>query len=523
MDIKVRKIIEINRQLLQRNKLSDLLDFIIDSAMELTGSERGFLMLKGNDGKITIEIARRFEQEDLDQPEIEISRTIAMEVLNSGNPIITDNASMDKRFKMHHSVRRLTLKSILCIPLKEAEKTLGAIYLDNRIREGVFQNEEIQLLEAFGAQATLAIKNASLLELLETKSEAIQLLNRELAKKIDEQREEMEEVKEEIKRQQEELKKRFGYGKIIGKAEKMQNVYRILDKISSSTLPVMIFGESGTGKELVAKTIHYNSSRSGRSFVSENCASIPETLLESELFGYKRGAFTGADRDREGLFKLADGGTLFLDEIGDMSLTMQAKLLRVLQECEIRPIGGKEIVKVDFRIISATNKDLGKMIQNNLFRDDLYYRLNVIPINLPPLRERPEDILLLAEHFLDRIALEHGGRAKTLDSKARRILLDHDWPGNVRELENVLERAFVMSEGDVIAAESLGDSMNRRNILYNCDERFINAERSMIEKVLMATAGDKSKAALDIGWNRQKLYRRMKVLRIPLNYGKDMS
>ncbi len=520
MEAKIKKIIEINKQLLQHNKLSVLLDFIIDSAIEIANAERGFLMLRGNAKEISIEAARKFEQGTLDNPGIEISRTIAREVINAGNAIITDNASADRRFKMHHSVRRLTLKSILCIPLQEEGKIVGALYLDNRLSEGVFKEDQTRLLEAFGAQATLAIRNAKLMELLEAKNDAIEKLNRELEKRLDEQREEIEEVKEELKRQQVELKNRFTYGRLIGKSPKMQELYTILDKIASSSLPVIIIGESGTGKELVAKTIHYNSQRNSGHFVSENCASIPETLLESELFGFKRGAFTGADRDRDGLFKLADGGTLFLDEIGDMSLSMQAKLLRVIQEGEIRPIGGKELVQVDFRIISATNKDLKKMMEEKLFREDLYYRLNVIQIHLPPLREKLEDIPLLTEHFLKKIAFEHNEKTKSIDRKAMRLILEHSWPGNVRELENVLERASVMSDTDTITAESLGESIARKDSFYSCGEQFINAERAMIERVLLATGGDKSKAALEIGWNRQKLYRRMKVLGIPLNYGK---
>lgn len=522
MDIRIKKIIEINKELLQLNKLSVVLDVIVDNAIEITKARRGFLMLKDGGPEIFIEVARNFEKENLDNPDIEISRSITIEVIHSGALILAHNASMDKRFKMNHSVQRLSLKSVLCMPLKDHNVTIGAIYLDNKLSEGLFKEEDIQLLEAFSNQASLAIRNARLLELLESKNEAIQRLNNALEKQLDEQREEMKEVKEELKRKQVELKKRHHYDKLIGKSEKMQEIYGILDKVSSSSLPVLIYGESGTGKELVAKALHYNSPRSSARFVSENCASIPESLLESELFGFKRGSFTGADRDREGLFKLADGGTLFLDEIGDMSLSMQAKFLRVLQENEIRPIGGKDVIKVDFRIVAATNKDLKKMMQEGSFREDLFYRLNVIQINIPPLRDRIEDIPLLVEHSLNKINMEHKEKTKKISRRAMRLLLEYDWPGNVRELENVLERASVLLEGDIITAESLGDGIIKKHRFYDCYEPFKNAERVMIEKVLLATGGDKSKAALEIGWNRQKLYRRMKVLGIPLNYGKKM-
>ncbi len=522
MDIRIKRIVEINKELLQLNKLSIVLDVIMDHAIEITKAQRGFLMLK-DEREIFIEVARNFEKRNLDHSDIEISHSIAIAVINSGKLILAHNASTDNRFKMHHSVQRLSLKSILCIPLKDHDVTIGVIYLDNKLSEGLFKEEDIQLLEAFSAQASLAIRNARLLELLESKNEAIQRLNRELEKQLDEQREEMQEVKEELKRKQVELKKRYHYDRLIGKSEKMQEIYEIMDKISSSSLPVLIYGESGTGKELVAKAIHYNSPRNSARFISENCASIPESLLESELFGFKRGSFTGADRDREGLLKLADGGTLFLDEIGDMSLSMQAKLLRVLQENEIRPIGGKEVIKVNFRIIAATNMDLKKMMMDGSFREDLFYRLNVIQVNLPPLRERAEDIPLLVEHFLNKIAMEHNEKNKKIDRRAMRLLLEYDWPGNVRELENVLERAFVMSEAHRITAESLGDGLTKKHRFHDYHEPFKNAERIMIEKVLLATNGDKSKAALEIGWNRQKLYRRMKALGIPLNYGKDCN
>ncbi len=521
MDQRIKNIFEINKELLQLKKLSSVLDIIIDSAIDIAKAQRGFLMLKDGGQDIFIEIARNFEKENLDNPDIEISRSITTKVIHSGKLILVHNACTDKRFKMHHSVQKLSLKSVLCVPLRDDEVTIGAIYLDNKLSEGLFREEDIQLIEAIGSQASLAIKNAKLLELLESKNEAIQILNRELEIQIDEQREEMEEVKEELNRKEVELRKRYRYDKLIGKSTQMQTIYNILDKVSSSTLPVLVYGESGTGKELVAKALHYNSPRCSARFVSENCASIPETLLESELFGFKRGSFTGADRDREGLFKLAHGGTLFLDEIGDMSLSMQAKLLRALQEEEIRPIGAKEAIRVNARIITATNRDLKKMMLEGSFREDLYYRLNVIQINLPPLRERVEDIPLLIEHLLNRITMEHKENIKTIDRRVMRFLLEYDWPGNVRELENVLERALVMSEGDRITMESIGDSITRKHHFHSYYEPFKNAERIMIEKVLIATGGDKSKAALEIGWNRQKLYRRMKALGIPLDLGKN--
>ncbi len=247
-------------------------------------------------------------------------------------------------------------------------------------------------------------------------------------------------------------------GRIIGRSPKMQALYAMMEKVIPTTYPVLIHGESGTGKELVAQAIHQGGPRSDKPFVAENCAAIPETLLESELFGYKRGAFTGADRDKLGMFQVADGGTVFLDEIGDMGSSMQTKLLRTLQSGEIRPVGGKSNLIVDVRVIAASNKNLKKMISEKSFREDLYYRIAVLPLELPPLREREGDILLLAEAFLKRFSGQMGLELPTLTDSAREALCNHRWPGNVRELENEMQRALALS-GPMIAAEDLSEQV----------------------------------------------------------------
>ena len=237
----------------------------------------------------------------------------------------------------------------------------------------------------------------------------------------------------------------------------MYEIFHILDQVTDSDVPVLIQGESGTGKELIARALHFNSKRKDHPFVSENCSAIPETLLESEFFGYEKGAFTGADQDKPGLFEIANGGTLFLDEISEMNLDMQAKLLRVLQEGEIRRVGGKKTIRVDVRLISACNRDLAEEVRKKRFRSDLFYRINVITIELPPLRERKEDIPLLVEHFLQRGAKKIG-RKKRISPRALEYLMEYDWPGNVRELENEIERAMVLAE-DVITPDVLSPSI----------------------------------------------------------------
>ncbi|MEQ8765121.1 MAG: sigma 54-interacting transcriptional regulator [Planctomycetota bacterium] len=246
--------------------------------------------------------------------------------------------------------------------------------------------------------------------------------------------------------------------RIIGRSPKMLALYRMMEKVLPTAYPVLIHGESGTGKELVAKAIHEGGPRAKKPFVAENCAAIPETLLESELFGYKKGAFTGADRDKLGMFQVADGGTVFLDEIGDMGSSMQTKLLRTLQSGEIRPVGGKSNQIVDVRVIAASNKDLKKLIQTGEFREDLYYRIAVLPLELPPLRERGDDILLLAEAFLERFSKQMSLERPELAQSAKEALSDYRWPGNVRELENEMQRALALA-GPKIEAEDLSDAL----------------------------------------------------------------
>ncbi len=252
-----------------------------------------------------------------------------------------------------------------------------------------------------------------------------------------------------------ELQERYGFHNIVGKSKKMQEIYRIIAKVATTDSTVLIYGQSGTGKELIARAIHFNSPRREKQFVPVDCAVLSENLLESELFGHVRGSFTGAVTTKPGLFEVADGGTVFLDEVGNISLAIQAKLLRVLQEREFTPVGGTKAKKVDIRLIAATNKDLEKMIKEETFREDLYYRLNIVPIYLPPLRERHEDIPLLAVHFLKKYAEEMGKTIKGFTPEAMEKLIRYPWPGNVRELENVIERTVVMIEDEMVRVEHL--------------------------------------------------------------------
>lgn len=314
-----------------------------------------------------------------------------------------------------------------------------------------------------------------------------------------------------------EINRQYGFSEIIGTSEALQNIFRLIEKVADTNVSVLIQGESGTGKELVARAIHFNSGRAGKPFLAVNCGALPESLLESELFGHTKGAFTDAKADKKGLFRSADGGTIFLDEIGEMPLALQVKLLRALQEHEVTPVGASVPVKFDARIIAATNKDLEKEVAENNFREDLYYRLNVVEINLPPLRQRREDIPLLAKHFSAHAAREQNRAEKPIAREAMSALVGHTWNGNVRELQNAVERAFILSGGDEIDIESLPPKIksNSENSFEMRDPEGLRPtleemERRYIIEILRASNDDKTQAANILGIDLSTLYRKLK-------------
>jgi DNA-binding NtrC family response regulator len=309
-----------------------------------------------------------------------------------------------------------------------------------------------------------------------------------------------------------EVRKRFEFASIIGKSKKMQEVFSLIEKVAPSTSTVVIYGGSGTGKELVAKAIHYNSPRADQPFIPFNCGTIPETLVESELFGHTKGAFTGAVQAKKGLFEEARTGTIFLDEISTLLPSVQVKLLRVLQEKEFMRVGGTERIKIDVRMIAATNEDLEANVKKGKFREDLFYRLHVFPIFLPDLKDRREDIPLLAYHFLDLYTKETNKRVEGISKEAMNVLLEYDWPGNVRELENVIERAVIMAEQNYLTAYDL--PKNLREGLSELIRKGAKEHRSLddikaeyILEILKATEGNKKTAAEILKVNPRTLYR----------------
>ncbi len=325
-------------------------------------------------------------------------------------------------------------------------------------------------------------------------------------------------LKKEVLRLKKEVESRYDFHHLIGRSPFMQRIYDLIERISDSSSNVLITGESGTGKELVAKAIHYSGIRKEGPFVAVNCAAIPETLLESELFGYKKGAFTDAKADKRGLIFEANEGTLFLDEITEMSSMLQAKLLRVIEEKEVRPLGDTNSYPVDARVISTTNRNIQSAIQEGNFREDLFYRLKVIDIELPPLRERKEDLPLLVQHFIGKFGQGQKKSISGISEEAMRILLNYPWPGNVRELENVIQRAITLTQHDTILPEDLPVSMVEKTKENPVEKAFQEKytmdqlEKEYIRKVLVEVGGNKSKAAEILGFDRKTLYRKLEQI-----------
>lgn len=322
-------------------------------------------------------------------------------------------------------------------------------------------------------------------------------------------------LRREVQTLRKEVQTKYCFDNIIGKSKAMQGVFDIIRRVADSKSTILIYGQSGTGKELVAKAIHYNSSRRDKPFVTINCSALPETLLESELFGHVKGSFTGAIANKKGLFEEAHQGTIFLDEIGEISPALQVKLLRVLQEKEIKRVGSTTTTVVDIRLIAATNKDLEEEVRLGNFRDDLYYRLSVIPIHLPPLKERPEDIPLLANHFMAKYAAETNSPVKSISKEAMRYLVNYHWPGNVRELENVIERALTLGRSDTILPEDLPPHIRTEKppsteAEPERDPTLEELEREYIKKILRKVRGHKIEAAKILGIDRRTLYRKEK-------------
>jgi transcriptional regulator with GAF, ATPase, and Fis domain/tetratricopeptide (TPR) repeat protein len=468
----------------------ELLDKVMDLAIEMVGAERGLIFLSGEDGvEMEPVVARNVERQTI-RDATAYSRSILREA-GRGRSILTHDAEHDARFREYRSVLRFHIRSLMCVPLTLRGKTIGTVYVDTRAPGSLFTPETLKFLEAFATQAAIAVDNARL---------------------IDRVRRENETLKQAVQ-------DRYGFESIVGTSPRMREVFAVLARVAPSPLPVVVRGESGTGKELVARAIHLNSPRRDKPFYSENCAALPDNLLESELFGHVRGAFTGAESSRKGVFELADGGTLFLDEVGDMSLTLQSKLLRVLQNGEIRPVGSESTRKVSVRIVSATNRDLEAMVRQRTFREDLYYRLKGVSVTLPPLRERREDVPLLVNHFLAKLARENSTPRLRVEPALLRELSLRRWPGNVRELENTVYRLTLFAGGETLtltdARQDAGfaeDTPTGGPGASQAESLSGPVTRQTLKRAIAAAHGNRNQAARLLGISRATIFRRLRDL-----------
>jgi len=427
-------------------------------------------------------------------------------VMTNNRAAIINDVSEDHRFYDGlDSKEDFITQSMICVPLRTRKGFLGVLYALNK-ESGAFTEREEKILEIFSGTIAVSLENARLYGELKDHVHALEREKRILVNQV---------------------RAKSGFNEIIGSSLPMRRMFDLMEKVLDTTTTVLIQGETGTGKELIAKVIHYNGPLKKRPFVAENCAALPENLLESELFGHVRGAFTGAISNKKGLFEIADGGTIFLDEIGEMSPLMQVKLLRVLQEGEFRPVGGSRNQQVNVRVIASTNRDLSEEIKKGQFREDLYYRINVFQITPPPLRQRKDDILSLANHFLEKYSSKNNKQVPTLTPQALDLLMQFNWSGNVRELENEMERAQAMvGGGKTISCEFLSDKIKRlgdghdpggaEGLAGTLKEAVRRVERHMIHEALESSGGNQTKAAKVLGLSRQGLLNKVAAYNIQI-------
>ena len=408
---------------------------IISELVRTTDADQGIINLVSLVKEDTLQTVVRVKKPDSGGLPYKVSNLISGRILKNKKMLKIDDLDNDDRFEGLSSNGGQN-KSIICCPMIVRNEAIGIITLTRSAKKGPFSDDHCRLAGILTSQSAQILSNTILLEELAQKNELLDISLRKL--------------KDENVRLQGEVRATFGFENIIGKSPPMKNALSLVSKFCVSDSPVLITGETGTGKELFAEAVHYNSDRKNRPFVIKNCGVTTETLLESELFGHVKGSFTGAIRDKDGLFKEADGGTIFLDEIGDAPVSTQAAILRVIQSGEIRPVGSTKTEFVDVRVISATNKDLKEEIKNNNFREDLFYRLNTFLIDLPPLRHRKDDIPLLVEYFLTRLKIKMGRENLSVSSAAMDLLCRYSWPGNIRQLENEIERSSIVCDLDGI-------------------------------------------------------------------------
>jgi Nif-specific regulatory protein len=495
---KLSLLFSISQALSQSMDLNEVVGPVLKVMAEHLGLLRGTLtILNRKTGEISIEDAYGLSAQERARGRYKLGEGITGKVVLSGKPAIIPKIADEPSFLDRTGARKRMDKkdiSFVCVPIKIGKEVIGALSADMLYEEKKSFDEQVRLLTIVSSMIAQAVK-------LRQSSQ-----------------EEMEKLQSENTRLHEELKDRFRPSNIIGNSTNIRQVYELIEKVSKSDATVLILGESGVGKELVAHAIHYNSLRAKKPFIQFNGAALPGDIIESELFGHEKGAFTGATTQRKGRFELADGGTIFIDEVGDMPINIQVKLLRVLQEKTFERVGGSEPIKVDVRILAATNQKLDELVKQGKFRLDLYYRLNVFPVVVPPLRERKTDILLLADHFVAKYAKSNNKEIKRISTSAIDMLMSYHWPGNVRELENCIERAVILSSDGVIHGYNLpptlqitGTASVKEITLTGTLE---SLENEMICESLKSSNGNMAQAARKLGLTERMMGIRAKKYNI---------
>ncbi|KFE70618.1 sigma-54-dependent Fis family transcriptional regulator [Hyalangium minutum] len=478
----LRRLTTFSERLLGSYDLDKLLENLMDEVIEVTRADKGFLILmESNEPRV--KVARNLARENIEDAVEKLSDSIISKVVKDQKPIIIADAIDTPEFKASESVVNLKVHSVMCVPLTHKGELFGLIYVGNDRLVNRFEPKSLDMLTIFAAQASLILHNALLVN-------ELKLDNTELRKKLEDQR----------------------YGDIVGSCQGMREVFKRIDKIALTDISVLITGETGTGKELIAREIHRHSPRAKGPFITINCGAIPENLLESELFGHVKGAFTGAVATRPGKFQAAIGGTLFLDEIGEMPLQLQVKLLRALQEKVVYKVGDNRGEAVDIRVVAATNKILEEEVKKNTFREDLYYRLNVVTLKLPPLRERGEDVIVLGKFFLQKYSKEFSSKVKGFTPAATVAMKKYAWPGNIRELENRIKKAVVLSDKPLLGADDLDlkpENLDPIMPLLQAKEEF---QKRYINEVLARNNGNRTKTAKDLGVDPRTIFRHLEKL-----------
>jgi transcriptional regulator with GAF, ATPase, and Fis domain len=492
-----RKLYEFSEKLMTMKEIDQLLEAMLDAVIEVTGAEKGLILL--NDDGFAAPDASSRDHPEAERPptahprqrirasrnvrreaiaEVAISDSIVRKVIDTGRPVIVSDALSDSQFRTSESVLALRLSSVMCAPLVSQGHAQGVLYVGNDRVKGLFARNQLDVLSIFAGQASLILENAMLLNTLRADKEKL-----------------VAELKD----------KRFG--EIIGSCPSMLEVFRKLQKVATTDISVLITGETGTGKELIAREIHRRSNRATGPFVVINCGAIPENLIESELFGHVRGAFTGAVASRPGKFQIANSGTLFLDEIGELPLNLQVKLLRALQERIVFRVGDSKPEKVDIRVVAATNRVLEEEIRAARFREDLYYRLNVVNIYLPPLRERGDDVLIIAKALLSKHTAELNSRVHGMTPQALAGIKKSPWPGNIRQLENRIKKALVLCEKSLLGPEDLDLGAEAESPILPLEKAKEDFQRKYVLDVLERNNGNRTQTARDLGVDPRTIFR----------------